>query len=544
MIVACGQHQQPAPSAEDIAALKLKRGRIISCGIDPKFGRVSLEMSCDRKSLADFQLAVALLHSFEYDEAEKAFSKVIEQTPGCAMAYWGVAMANFHALWAPPSVAELQKGFKAVQIADKISTKTQKESGYIKAIGAFYTDWENVSHKERCLKYRNAMKALYQQYPDDKELAALYALSLVAAADPADKTYASQLEAGRILNALYPDEPEHPGIVHYIIHTYDYPGIAQNALTAARKYAGIAPSSAHALHMPSHIFTRLGLWDECIGSNTRSVSSAQCYAEESKIGQHWDEELHGLDYLVYAYLQKGDNHTADSLLRYLYTITEVKPANFKVAYSFAAIPARILMENKNWKGAANLQNNQVPVNWKEYPWQESITHFTRLIGASNTNNAAAAQKELKILETLRDTLLRQKDGYKAQQVEVQLLTGEAWIAFQAGRRDSALTKMNRAAELEERTEKHPVTPGEILPARELLGDMLMKMDRYKDALEAYQQTLRRNPGRWNSLYGAAEAANKLGNVPVAEGFFRKLIEQGKNSGRIEIVEAEKYLNGL
>ncbi|MCG2617757.1 tetratricopeptide repeat protein [Terrimonas sp. NA20] len=533
----CRQPKGNIPSSTDIDALTLKKGKIISCGADQQFGLANLEMSCDKRSLADFRLAVSLLHSFEYDEAEKAFAKVIDETPGCSMAYWGVAMSNFHALWAPPAIAELKKGSKAIEIANSITNKTSREQAYIKAIDAYYAGWETVSHKERCKRYADAMEKLHAAYPSDKEAAAFYALSLVAAADPSDKTYTNQLKAGTILSALYPGQPDHPGIVHYIIHTYDYPEIAQHALTAARKYAGIAPSSAHALHMPSHIFTRLGLWDECIRSNQESVSSAQCYAEETKIGKHWDEELHGLDYLVYAYLQKGDNDAANRQLQYLNTIKEVKPTNFKVAYSFAAIPARILLENKDWKAAAQLLNTQTPVNWKEYPWQESITHFSRLLGAAHTRDLASATKELQILKALRDTLLRQNDSYKAQQVDVQILTGEAWIEFQSGKKDTALKRMIQAADLEDKTEKHPVTPGEILPARELLGDLLMEMNRYTEALSAYERSLKKNPARFNSLYGAALAASKTGNPERAASFARDLINQSPGSKRAEVLLA-------
>jgi tetratricopeptide (TPR) repeat protein len=539
-VLSCRQPQRNTPDSTAIAALMLKRGKIISCGADQQFGIVNMETSCDKRSLADFRLAVSLLHSFEYDEAEKAFAKVIDQSPGCAMAYWGIAMSNFHALWSPPTLPELQKGGKAIAIAHSIPDKTPREEAYINAIGAFYTDWETVSHKERCQRYEKAMEELHAAYPDDKEATAFYALSLVAAADPADQTYRNQLKAGQLLNALYPGQPEHPGIVHYIIHTYDYPEIAQNALNAARKYAGIAPSSAHALHMPSHIFTRLGLWDECIRSNEASVASAQCYAKKSKIGEHWDEELHGLDYLMYAYLQKGDNAKAGKELQYLNTIREVKPTNFKVAYSFAAIPSRVVLENKDWKAAAQLQSNPL-INWKEYPWQDAMTHFARLLGATHMNDPLSAKKELQALKTIKDTLLAQKDNYKAQKTTVEILTGEAWIAFQSGRNDSALAAMQQAADLEDKTEKHPVSPGEVLPARELLGDLLMSLHRYAEALSAYNASLKKNPARFNSLYGAAMAASKNNEPEKAAVFARQLLSQCPDSKRPEIAEMRKLL---
>ncbi|MEO8712483.1 MAG: hypothetical protein ABI405_10190, partial [Parafilimonas sp.] len=253
LIISC-KGKNTDPSTDLISQLNLKRGDIISCGVsDQQFGTVDFDMSCDERSKKDFNLAIELLHSFEYDESEKAFAKVIDETPDCAMAYWGVAMCNFHALWTPPTEAELIKGSKAVEIAKSITKKSERESAYINAIGLFYKNYDKTDHHTRCINFENAMEKLHISYPDDKEAAIFYALALDAAADPSDKTYANQKKAGDILNALYAVEPNHPGIIHYIIHTYDYPGLAVLALPAARKYAAVAPSSAHALHMPSHI---------------------------------------------------------------------------------------------------------------------------------------------------------------------------------------------------------------------------------------------------------------------------------------------------
>ena len=278
LMISC-KEKNTAPSKDLINQLNLKRGKVISCGAgDQQFGSVNFEITCDEKTKKDFNLAIELLHSFEYDESEKVFAKIIDEAPGCAMAYWGVAMCNFHPLWNPPTEAELQKGAKAIEIANSITTKSERESAYINAIASFYKDWNKTDHHTRCDNFEKAMEKLHLTYPDDKEAAIFYALALDAAADPTDKTYANQKKAGEILNALYSDEPNHPGIIHYIIHTYDYPELAILALPAARKYAAVAPSSAHALHMPSHIFTRLGLWDECINSNLESVDAAKCYA--------------------------------------------------------------------------------------------------------------------------------------------------------------------------------------------------------------------------------------------------------------------------
>lgn len=522
IIFACGENDS-TPSKESIAQLDLKRGTLISCGSPGnEFGLVDFDMSCDDPVKKDFNLAIELLHSFEYDESEKEFAKIIDESPGCAMAYWGVAMCSYHPLWEPPSETDLKKGASAIAIAKLINKKSEKESAYIDAIAAYYKDWEKTNPRARSISFEKAMEQLHDAYPQDKEAAIFYALALDAAADPTDKTYANQKKAGDILNALYAVEPNHPGIIHYIIHTYDYPGLASLALPAARKYASVAPSSAHALHMPSHIFTRLGLWDECIQSNLQSVAAAKCYAASAGIKGHWDEELHGLDYLVYAYLQKGENDSARALLKYLSTINEVYPANFKVAYAFAAIPARIALENKNWDDAANLQPPVANFSWNKFPWQEAIIHFTRLLGAVKSQKMDAAQNELKKLNQLHDSLQQQKDMYKANQLAIQIKTGEAWIQFTMGKKAEALKLMKTAAAMEDSTTKHPVTPGEVLPAGELYADMLLQANENKNALVEYEVVLNKSPNRFNSLYGAAIAAERSGNGQKRLGYFKQL----------------------
>jgi tetratricopeptide (TPR) repeat protein len=515
-----GKNTTPAPEA--INALDLKRGDLISCGTTTQqFGSVTFAIAGSSTVKAAFTLGLKLLHSFEYDEAEKVFASIIDEQPSCAMAYWGIAMSNFHPLWTPPSIAELTKGSKAVAIAQTLPL-SKKETAYIDAIAAFYTNWEKVDHRSRCLNFEKAMEKLHATWPDDHEAAALYALALNAAADPADKTFQKQQKAGAILQALFPGEPNHPGIVHYLIHTYDAPELAARALPAARKYASVAPSSAHALHMPSHIFTRLGLWDEDIQSNLASVSSAQCYAQA--IGkEHWDEELHGMDYLVYAYLQKGDNTRAKQQVDILNTIREVHPANFKVAYAFAAIPSRFLLENKYWKEAAGLKPPTANLVWNNFPWAKAIVHFTRLMGAVHTSNKEAANAELQVLKQIQDTLIAQKDLYQANQVDIQIKTGEAWIHWKAGRQEEALNSMSLAAELEDKTEKHPVTPGEVIPAREFLGDLLLQLNKPDKALEAYEEDLKKHPNRFNGLYGAGLAAQKTGNMEKAGYYYKQLL---------------------
>lgn len=542
ILVSCNRKDK-APSNESINAINLKRGEVISCGpSDKQFGSAEFKISCSGKVKDDFNLAIKLLHSFEYDEAEKVFAKIIDEQPECAMAYWGVAMSNFHPLWTPPSETELKKGVKAIEIAQSIAKKSKREEEYINAIASFYKEWDKVDHRTRCINFEKAMENLNIEYPNDKEAAIFYALALNAAADPADKTFTKQKKAGSILNTLYPREPNHPGIVHYIIHTYDSPELAELALTAARKYASVAPSSAHALHMPSHIFTRMGLWSESINSNLASMSSAQCYAESAGIKGHWDEELHDMDYLVYAYLQKGENDLAKKQWDYLKTINEVYPVNFKVAYAFAAIPSRYLLENKNWKEAANLHIKE-NFSWENFQWQKAIIHFSRLIGSVHIGEFDSAKAELKELNRIHNRLVEQKDSYKANQVQIQIKTSEAWMRFREGKNKEALILMNLAADMEDKTEKHPVTPGEVIPARELLGDMLLQMNKSNEALEAYEADLKKHPNRFNGLYGAALAAERGNNFEKANTYYRKLtsIANATDSNRPELETARLFL---
>ncbi|ALW87458.1 hypothetical protein AUC43_18790 [Hymenobacter sedentarius] len=543
LLLSCRQ-ESSTPSQAAITALSLKRGQIITCGAtDRKLGAVEFNTSCGVATQESFNLALQLLHSFEYDEAEKAFATVINKNPACAMAYWGVAMANFHPLWTPPSELELKKGVKAISIAQSIAKKSPREAAYIAAIAAYYHDWERVDHRSRCIAFEKAMELVHSKYPTDSEATIFYALALTAAADPADKQFINQRKAGRLLEALYPNEPNHPGIIHYIIHTYDYPELAVLALPAARRYAAVAPSSAHALHMPSHIFTRLGLWEECINSNLTSVASAQCYAKEAGIKGHWDEELHGMDYLVYAYLQRGQNGLAKQQLDYLKSIKEVSPLNFKVAYAFAAIPARYSLENKRWPEAASFPIDSTVVPWKDFPWQKAIIHFARVLGSVHTGQMAAATAELAQLKGIHSLLVKQKDAYKAKQVEIQLRAAEAWIHLLAGRNIEALALMNQAADLEDQTEKHPVTPSEVIPARELLGDMLLQLNQPKQALAAYSASLRKHPNRFNGLYNAGLAAERAGLPDSAALYYQQLImvANAANSDRTELKTIRQFL---
>jgi hypothetical protein len=530
MLLSCRERRLPL-LAKEISAINMKTGNVVLCGPDDKaVGKVSFIISGDDSIKKQFNFAIALLHSFEYDEAEKAFAQIISRDPHCAMAYWGVAMCNYHPLWTPPEVPELTKGNRALQVARSIDLKTTRESDYINALSVYYNNWEKADHRTRCNLYETAMKDLYEKYPNDKEAAIFYALALDAAADPADKMYTKQKKAGQILNSIYPSAPYHPGIIHYIIHTYDVPELAELALPAARKYASVAPASAHAQHMPSHIFTRLGLWDESIRSNLASIDAAKCYAASSGIQGHWDEELHGMDYLVYAYLQKKDLKKAKEQWDYLNTFSEVSPPNLKGAYTFAAIPARYVLENRLWPAATQLTITPAGFPMQQFPWQRGIIHFARLLGFVHLNRLDSAKNELAILNQLRNELIAKQQTYNANQVDIQIKTSEGWIAFKEGNTAVALAAMSQAADMEDKTEKHPVTPGEVLPARELLADMYLEMKQPDKALEAYQADLEKHPNRYNGLNGAARSALLCGKKDLAD-YYNKLlaaVTTGKN----------------
>lgn len=542
LIGSCAQAPK-SPSVAAIAALDLRQGKPITCGPEQAvLGQLSFKATVSDRQAPLLATGVKLLHSFEYEEAEKAFAALIDAEPGCYMAYWGVAMSNFHPLWAAPLPAELKKGAAAIAIARQLPAPTPREEAYVNAIAAFYTGYEHTDHRTRTRRFEQAMQQLQADYRDDIEAKVFYALALDAAAEPTDKSYANQKKAGVILNTLYAQYPNHPGVVHYLIHSYDAPGMAQQALTAARNYASLAPSSAHALHMPSHIFTRLGMWSDCIRSNQRSVESARCYAEQTGISGHWDEELHGLDYLMYAYLQQGDNKHAQEQLVYLATIKEVHPANFKVAYAFAAMPARYVLENKDWPAAATLQPPTANFAWADYPWQNATVHFARALGAAHTGQLQEAEKELALLKSLQVSLLAQKDSYKADQVDVQWRIAYSWWLAAQQMTDSAIQTMQMAANKEDASEKHPVTPAEVTPAREQLGDLLLELKQPAAALTAYQASLQRNPNRFNSLYGAATAARSQGDAALARQYYQQLLTLSSQqpAQRPELEEASRY----
>lgn len=528
-----------------LASIDFKRGELLLCG-DGQFGELKFSLSCNYETRKTFDLAVALLHSFQYAEAEKAFVKVIDADPNCPMAYWGVAMSIYHAAWFPPSEDELAKGLEVLKIAKTLSMD-EKQKYYINAIDAFYTDWKTIDHTKRAKRFESKMEDIYLKYPNDIEAAIFYSLALYSTRDRVGKDYANERKAGKILESLFAENPNHPGIAHYIIHNYDNPVLAKKGLETARRYASIAPSSAHAQHMPSHIFTRIGSWQESIESNLASAESARCYAESLEIKDAFFEELHAIDYLVYAYLQKGDNVNAERQYSLIKEQKKLYPTNsIAVVYPLTAIPARLALENKNWKKARNLKLQEIELDWNKFPWQEAIHHYAVAMGAVNTLDFNIVEQKIEDLKALHQNLITQNDKTKTiqiKQVEIQFKTVEAWLNLRKNNFTKAVALMQEATELERKTSKHPLTPGDVLPAIELLGDMLLELKRPEEALLAYQENLKNRPKRFNGIYGAAIAAKESKNLEMAEYYFSQLIELAKdvNSSRPEILVAKDYV---
>lgn len=462
-------------------------------------GKAHIETSCNDAARSEIDRGVTLIHSFWYAEAEKSFRRAAAADVDCGMAWWGVAMSNLHPIWAPPTPDELKTGREAAEQAVKTGAKTDREKAFIAAIATFYAGSDKADHKTRMAAYEKAMAALERDYPKDREAAILHALALLGIAPPSDKTYAEQKKAAAILNRVLPEAPEHPGVAHYLIHSFDYPELAPLALSAARVYAKLAPGSPHALHMPSHIFTRLGLWDESISSNLASAEKARNYVAKMMPGAASFDELHAVDYLVYAYLQQGKIDDARKLTEKVAAVTKIdNPAQFAAAFAVGAVPARFTLERRQWKEAAALTVPGV-VKWDKVPYAEANIHFARGIGAARSGQLPIAHDAAKRLAAIRQTLLDQKNSYWADQVEVQRLAVAAWIARAEKNDAQALTHMRAAADLEASSDKHPVTPGAIIPARELLAEMLLENGKRADAIAEVQLVLRDAPGRRNAM---------------------------------------------
>jgi tetratricopeptide (TPR) repeat protein len=464
-------------------------------GAKGPLGSVDFRVSCTAEAQKSFTRGVALLHSFTYEESAEAFREAAARDPRCGMAHWGLAMTEYHELWEPyAGPPELQRGSAEIQKARELKPATPREKDYVEALGVFYDGWEKRGHAARANAYRDAMETVWQRNPKDPEAGVFYALALIATASPEDKTYANQRKAADILEPIFAAHPDHPGVPHYLIHAYDNPVLASRGVTAARAYSKIAPDLPHALHMPSHIYTRLGLWEDSISSNIASSAAAR------KLGDQ-GEEFHALDYLVYAYLQLGRSDEAEKIRDNLPALGNVKPSSlFKINYAKAAIHARCVLEQQHWTEAENLAADS-----EVQPQVAAISHWAAALGAAHTGNLQAARQHAEHVRRLSGELMKKGETYWAEQVAIQGEEAGGWLAFAEHRTYDALRLLRMAADHEDAAEKHSVTPGAVLPARELLGDLLMEMHLPKEALVAYKQVLTVAPGRRNALRGAAEA---------------------------------------
>ena len=505
-------------------------------------GLVDFSTSCDAAVTSDFNRATELLHSFEYPASEAVFRAILEVDPTCSMARWGVAMNMWHPLWALPGQDALEAGAAMLDGID-YSTVTAREAGFIDALALFYADNRAIAHRTRALAYQDRMAQVYMENLDDPEAAIFYALSLLATADPTDKGYGNQFKAAGLLNWVRESQPYHPGVLHSLIHSYDNPGLAHLALNAAMIYADVAPDSAHAQHMPSHIFTRLGMWDRSISSNHDSTASAAEYTERAQLPGHYDEGLHSIDYLMYALLQMARDAEAKQLLDDLRAIGKTNLDNFKVAFAYASSPARYALETRQWVEASQIELLPTDFPWEEFGWARSIHHFARGIGAARSGNLESANKERDTIREIAAALPDATLPYWREEVFVHEEAVSSWIALIEGDPEAALRLARTAADREDAVDKHPVTPGEVLPARELLADMLLQLERGGEALEHYQIVLIGSPNRANALLGAARAAAQSGDAVVAAAYYQTFLGQTEsgNQSRDGVREARAYL---
>lgn len=489
-----------------------------------KLGQVRFVTSCRAEVQPTFLRAVALLHSFAYEDASKAFADVAAKDPACGMAQWGVAMSNFHTIWGPPTEGEFAAGRAAARKATALGASTPRERDFISAIAAYY-EGDGVPHSVRVVAYEKAMAGVAERSPLDHEAAILYAVALLGVAynSPPDKTYSRQKLAAEILNRLLALEPEHPGISHYVIHSFDYPALAELALPAARAYAKIAPSAAHALHMPSHIFTRLGMWPESIESNLASAATAQRRLAVISPGATSFDALHAWDYLEYAYLQSGQDAKARELAEQVAKVGSFDLTQFNAGYALAAVPSRHALERKAWTEAAQVELRPATFPWARYPYAEAIVHFARAVGGARSGDLARAREAIARLSAIEAGLKTQKGFDWATQVGVQRLAAAAWLARAEKKDAEALKLLREAADLEDSADKHPVTPGSVLPAREQLADLLVELGQPAAALVEYEASLRSAPARFNSYAGAARAAEAAGETPKAKLFQERLV---------------------
>jgi tetratricopeptide (TPR) repeat protein len=520
MLIALSSLCAPMATAQEKAAEKL--------------GKVDFQVSCTPEAQAQFNRAVAMLHSFWFPQAPKAFAAVLETDPDCAMAHWGIAISQrANPLVGPTDSGALKRGLASAEKAKAIGAKTQRERDYIAAIEIFYKDFDKLDHRTRVLAYEKAMEQLYLAYSQDIEAAIFYALALNEAIDYTDKTYSRQLKAAGILEKVYAKQPEHPGVLHYLIHSYDFPPLAARGLPTAKRYASVAPSAPHALHMPSHIFSMVGMWQESIKSNREALGVAKNY-------------VHAMDFMVYAHLQLAQDGEAKRLVEESAALYKTQAPTaaltptggvLGIHTAFAAIPARYAIERGAWADAAALQPRP------STPAADAITYFTRAMGAARKGDVNSARKDIEQLESLKKTLIKSKQKYWADQVEIQRRAAAAWVAHAEGKKNEALKLMRSAAALEDASEKHVAMENRLWPMRELLGEMLLQVNEPAQALKEFEASFKAAPNRLRGYYGAAKAAERSDDQKKARAYYEKLVElcRQADTERVELTEAKTFL---
>ncbi len=498
---------------------------------EQRLGAVQFETSCNETAQRRFERGMRYQHSFWYRASKEIFEDVLKADPDCAIAYWGIAQSLLLNPFGVPPAANLAQGLAALDKAKAMGAKTPRENEFIAALAAFYADHDKLDHRTRVQAYLKAMEALAGRYPQDDEAKIYYALALDVAASPADKSYANQLKAAAILEEIAKRKPQHPGVAHYLIHSYDYPPIAEKGLGAAKRYSAIAPAAPHAQHMPSHIFTRVGYWKESIAANAASVRAA-------KADKEYGDQLHGQDYMVYAYLQLAQDKNARAVVDEMATLTGFNPNAPGATFALAASPARYMVERGDWSGAAELA-----VRPNRFPHVMAITHFARALGAARSGKPDAAKADIAKLAELRDTLREAKEAYWAEQVSIQHQVASAWLLDAQGKHEDALKAMSAAADAEDKTEKSPVTPGPLAPARELYGSMLLERGMAKEALAAFEATLKKEPNRLGAAIGAAKAAETAGDAAKARQHYAAAVALAENADpvRAEIAAARAFM---
>ncbi len=496
-------------------------------GMAPKdIGTVDFTTSCNPATKTKFNEAVALLHSFWFAESRGVFESVLKDDPSCAIAYWGIALTHwgnpFGGLRQPQTIAS---GKEAIDKGLATGSPTPREKAYLEAVAGLFSSADVTTQRQRVLDYERAMGRMSVANKSDVEARIFWALAVAQAASPTDKTYARQLQAAEMLEPMYKDLPNHPGLAHYIIHAYDVPALAPKALKAANAYAGIAPAVPHALHMPSHTFTRVGYWNDSVVSNVKSAEIAE---KTNGIG----EAMHARDYMTYAYLQMGMDSKAKDNLEHAMRLGTMKGGTQGAAgagpntFAMAAIPARYAMERQQWAEAMALTPTPAPGT----PYTEAITHFARAVGAARAGKPAEAAADIARLAAIRDREIEMKDEYWAEQVEIQRRGAEAWVMFAEGKKEAAIAAMAETADREDKTDKSAVTPGPLAPAREMLGFMQLEHNQPKAALASFEAVMKKEPNRFLTIWGAAKAAEAMKQTAKAKGYFKQLAEMGKDAG--------------